>query len=365
MKKVVFTGIVTLLIMQAAAQKIVMRASNWQCNDSAVEFVTYKSHPAMHILNSNDMAELKNVRFSNGTIEFDWAPEDPNFAGIYFRQQDKMERECFYLRVSAAQTPGSMTAVQYAPFVKGVNLWDLYPHYQSGAKFKAGEWNHIKLVISGRTMQAFVNDMNMPALNIPWLEGDTGAGSIAFDGKGYVANLVVKEEMLNISTGVDPTYNDPRYLRDWSVSQPVPLPAQQEPYYATLPAVEATYKPIAAEWLGLINLTRIYGGSRERRMVYLKTKLHTEKEQDRQVALGFSDEIWVYVNGRPVYVDKNIFGRPLSKQPGGRCSIENASFKLPLQKGDNEIVVILANNFYGWGLIARLDTMEGIAVVKD
>jgi len=44
----------------------------------------------------------------------------------------------------------------------------------------------------------------------------------------------------------------------------------------------------------------------------------------------------------------------------GRCTIENASFKLPLKEGKNEILVATANYFYGWGIIARLDDTNGI-----
>jgi hypothetical protein len=46
--------------------------------------------------------------------------------------------------------------------------------------------------------------------------------------------------------------------------------------------------------------------------------------------------------------------------PKSRCTIENASIKLPLNEGENEILIGLANYFYGWGIIARLDDMNGI-----
>lgn len=64
-------------------------------------------------------------------------------------------------------------------------------------------------------------------------------------------------------------------------------------------------------------------------------------------------------------VDKNLFDEILRKQPRARCSTENTSFSLPLQAGNNEIMIGIANDFYGWGIIARLDTMDGIEVVGD
>jgi hypothetical protein len=67
---------------------------------------------------------------------------------------------------------------------------------------------------------------------------------------------------------------------------------------------------------------------------------------------------------RLAYVDKNLFMSPGMKEPAGRCAVENTSFRLPLKAGENELLVGVANNFYGWGIIARLDNMETIQVIK-
>lgn len=360
---------VVLFYVDLAAQQIPMTPDRWQFKTGQVKFEEYKSKTAMHLLHNKELAVLKDLAFTNGTIEFDWAPEDEFFAAMYFRWKDTLETECFYLRVQAGIIPGAMQAVQYAPFIKGINLWDLLPHFQGPASFKKGEWNHIKLVISGARMLAYVNDMERPAIQVPRLEGNTSSGSLAFDGKGLIANLVVKADQtegLTATEDFDPTYNDPRYLRQWSVSQATPLPAQQEPFFFLPPKIETTWAPVVAERRGLVNITRLYGGNnKDRKMVWLKTKLRANVAQERLVALGFSDEIWVYLNGRLVYADKNLFGYPGSKPPLGRCSIENSSFRLPLVQGDNEVLVALAANFYGWGLIARLDLMSGIEVVKE
>ena len=37
-----------------------------------------------------------------------------------------------------------------------------------------------------------------------------------------------------------------------------------------------------------------------------------------------------------------------------------ASFTLPLEAGDNEVAVAIANNFFGWGLMLRLADPEGV-----
>lgn len=82
------------------------------------------------------------------------------------------------------------------------------------------------------------------------------------------------------------------------------------------------------------------------------------------MSLGFSDEVWVFINGQILYVDKNYFGTPNQKLSKGRCIIENTRIKLPLNEGENEIMIGLANYFYGWGIVARLDDTDGISLKK-
>jgi len=69
----------------------------------------------------------------------------------------------------------------------------------------------------------------------------------------------------------------------------------------------------------------------------------------------------VFVNGKQVFADKNLYQPPAArKNPDGRCSLENGSFTLPLNKGKNEITMAIANNFYGWGAILRLADVNGL-----
>jgi hypothetical protein len=67
------------------------------------------------------------------------------------------------------------------------------------------------------------------------------------------------------------------------------------------------------------------------------------------------------VNGKLAYADKNLWElEETRKFPDGRCSLENGSFTLALEPGENEVAVALANNFYGWGLMLRLTDPEGV-----
>ncbi|MBO9151727.1 hypothetical protein ACFOTA_05880 [Chitinophaga sp. GCM10012297] len=373
MKKVMIALVLLLPSAMLFAQKknaevrIPMTPDRWETKAGSVSFTGYKSRPAIRLLTQNDAAVVKGLDFSSGTIEFDWAPEGPYFAGFYFRRKDTLETECFYLRTHVEGIPNAMQAVQYAPFLDGVNLWDLLPNYQGPADVKKNEWNHFKLVISGQRMVVYVNDMQRPALHVPQLLGNTRSGAIAFDGAGKIANLVIRPDQvegLSPEPESDPTYNDPRYLRNWQISSVKDLPWGQEPFNYKAPQLNENWKSINAERLGMINITRTYGKTKDRRMVWLKIKLKAAKAQIRRVDLAFNDEVWIYLNNLSLFTDKNIFATPLSKQPLGRMSLENTHFDLPLKEGENEILVAISNHFYGWGLIARLDDMEGIEVIQ-
>ena len=113
---------------------------------------------------------------------------------------------------------------------------------------------------------------------------------------------------------------------------------------------------------GLVNLTYNFGQteSGSRRLTWLKTTINAKTAISKRLDLGFSDEVWLFINGQPLYIDKNYYGSPGMKEPKGRCTLENSSIDIPLQEGENEILIGLTNYFYGWGVIARFSNNEGI-----
>ena len=141
----------------------------------------------------------------------------------------------------------------------------------------------------------------------------------------------------------------------------------QAPRYADLPKTSAQWAPIDAERQGLIDVSRVYGlplKRPERAVVWLKTTIHSETAQQKHAELGWAREVFVFVNGQIVYADKNLYQPPAArKEPDGRLSLENGSLILPLKAGDNELVVAVANNFYGWGIAMHLDDTKDVRVL--
>jgi hypothetical protein len=350
-------------IQTVEVKKISLKPESWDFKPQTAEFVEYKSRPVIKLLTSDQLVMARAINFTNGIIEYDMEPLDPRFTSLYFRWKDFKENECFYFRTDRAGNPHANDAIQYAPFIGGVNLWDMLPGFQTNADFKKGEWNHVKLVVSGKQMRVYVNDMVHLALEVPMLEGNVTSGTIGFDGKVIISDLVIKYnevEGLSSEAGTDLTNYDPRYLRKWQVSAPVTTAKGIDFSDDYAPNPETKWEDISAERQGLINLTRKFGQTVGRRIVWIKTDIYSDKVQDKVLHLGFSDEIWMKINGKPLYIDKNLYGTPMAKQPEGRCSLENSSIKVPFSEGKNQLMIGVANYFYGWGIVARFDDTEGI-----
>lgn len=352
---------------------ISLTPDKWEFKEGKVEFFDKNGAKAMRIKQGNQGAVLlKDVVFKDGTIEFDFEPASPMTLGssptVYFRgNAQKNDTEIFYIR-ARPNRPTANDAIQYASILGGVNMWDMYPEYQAPALFEADKTNHLKMVISGKQIRVYVNDMNKPALQIPELEGNTSEGSIALDGGVVISNMQIKPDVvenLPAFAAPDLTDHDAQYLRNWTVTKPIELPGGSELTNANLPKPETFAETISAERLGLINLTRKFGGNNKRKVVWLKARIKTETAQKNVMQLGFSDEVWIFLNNQMVYLDKNLYLQaPMRKYPEGRISVQNTKVNLNLKQGENELLIAVANDFYGWGIIARLETMEGVEFIK-
>lgn len=356
----------TVLIAQKKAPAgPALTADHWTFAAQKVSFVPEDGRSVMKLAPDAGPVITKDFIFKDGTIEFDVKPTTFTF---YFRHQDAAENECIYFRMTQDGKPSIGDAVQYAPYVKGVLLWNTYPQYQTSASFTQRAWNHVKLVVSGAQMRLYINESTTPTLDVGQLEANTADGRLGFEGEMSVANLIVKPNQvagLSPEASIDPVRYDPRYIRSWAVSDPFVTPKNVDFGETFLPTPDTKWQVLTAERQGLLNLTRPFGRSTERRFVWLKLAIKSDIARKRKLNFGFVDEAWVYLNGQLAYVDKNRYGRPIAKEPDGRCSIENTSFTLPLRAGRNELLIGLANDFYGWAAIARIDDLNGLEIIPD
>ena len=210
-----------------------------------------------------------------------------------------------------------------------------------------------------------MNDATSPTLQVGRLEGDAIKGSLRLQGPGTFANMVIAPDAvdgLSPEPAGDLLEGDRGLVRNLSAFSA--LPNGKDPTYKELPSTSQEWRTISTERNGLVNLSREYGRplpEPNRAVAWLKTTITSDKKQTKKVDIGWTRELWVFVNGKLVYADKNLFEvEGARKFPDARCSLENGAFTLPLEAGDNEVAVAIANNFFGWGLKLRVADPEGV-----
>lgn len=371
MKKLLFC---LLMFCQAAmAQNLELTSDKWEYEEGKVTFFERDGTRYMQIMAGNQGAVLlKDFEFWNGTIEFDFEPTGTmsldSSPAVYFRSDAQINNsEIFYIRARPSN-PRANDAIQYAPILESVNMWDMYPQYQAPAFFEVNKSNHLKIVVNGAQMRVYVNDMTKPTLQITKLEGTGNGKMLGIDGGMIVSNFQLKPDHVEDLPAIpapDLTAHDANYIRQWSASLPIDLPLGNEPIQSSLPGNEEFTELLKAENAGLINLTRKFGANESRKLLFLKATITSQEASKPNMQLGFSDEVWVFVNGQLAFLDKNIYRNPaMRKYPDGRISIQNSKFTLPLKQGENEVIIAVANDFFGWGIMARLENMEGIEFAK-
>lgn len=359
--------------------RVPMVPAQWSVKGTA----SFSDDPQLHaaaLVIKKGSAVLENIEFSDGTISFD-AKFAGGISGLTFRQHGNSS-EVVYFR-PGIDCPVSDDCIQYMPRDHGIFEWDLYGQYQTRGPIHMSAWNHIKLVVSKRRLNVFVNDSQDPVLVVNRMAGAYRAGELELHGAAAFANLVLEPGKID---GLAPdgatavTQIDHRFLRNWAAASPFVVPSRMDkslgenvgiaPNYADIPASSKSWQNVTADSGGLLNLTRAYGNAQTGNAIvgtWLKTEIDSDRAQVKQVAIGWTREVWVFVNGKQVFADRNLYGVPgQSKNPDGRLSLVNGTFTLPLRKGKNEIAVMLDDNFgggaqhFGWGLQMRLDDVGSI-----
>ena len=89
------------------------------------------------------------------------------------------------------------------------------------------------------------------------------------------------------------------------------------------------------------------------KLIYARTTITADKDEVRKLALGYSDEVSVFLNGRILYRGRSA---QAFRDPGflGIVTPDNDALYLPLKKGSNELVLALSELGGGWGFVARL-----------
>ncbi|MFC2164116.1 SMP-30/gluconolactonase/LRE family protein [Acidobacteriota bacterium] len=311
-------------------------------------------------------AILKDVEFGNGVIEVDVAFEGSRcFAGIMFHIHQGRNFEDFYLRPHKSNFPD---ALQYTPVVKGMGGWQLFngDGYTALAVIPYKQWIHVKLEVSGTQGRVFLDNAETPALVINTLRFGPIKGSIGLkapnNGLAHFANFKYREDN---SLAFDPAPEPvipPGMLKEWELSQPIKVTQiNREIHPDNQNSPELKWEQIESDPAGLVNISHYAAKmGREPDCVLARTTINCDKDELRKLNFGYSDEVSVFLNGKILYRGNGEFRRR-DYHFAGTAGLHDTVF-LPLKKGSNELLLMVTENFGGWGYLCQLAPLHGEAV---
>ena len=339
--------------------------TNWLLGDNTTitEFAGRKS--------LSGTAYLKNIEFLNGTIEVDFfTTGERNFGGIMFRVQSFNEYEWCWLRMH--KTNGFIEdGIQYAPVFNGAACWQL-----NGGKggidkvfVPKNEWTHMKIEVLNTTAKLFIGDMNNPAMVIDNLRLGLKKGYIGlksnFKESVYFSNFTymidsdktIENRRQTVSPNILSKWQlSPQFkIHDFSEIETYPGKRLSEIKKWIIPDIDIS---------GLINISKdLVRTGDDPDCAILRTYLIADKDTTVMMNFGYSDAANIFLNQKPLFWGNSAY-RSRNEAFGGWISYYDAVY-LNLKKGRNELLVLVAEVFGGWGFQAKLQEMKNISTVIE
>lgn len=357
MKKLIYLFIPVfscqISIAQSASSKVDMIFSNWNFPENAV-FERFENRETLVL--KNGRAIVKNLIFTNGTIEVDvYANSIRSFAGISFRKQnDNMEE--VYMRMHKSS---QADAIQYTPILNNESNWQLFKEYQAQVSFKDTGWNSLRIEVNNKSAEVFVNDEKV--LFIDHLRTDQSWGEIGlfslFQNRFSNFKITHKDEV-EIPVKNDNNNVDFNIISQWEITNAKPYKGE---YLNSDDFLKEKYITVNTERSGLLLISKYikksspgnFEQNKEDYTIASKT-FYTDKKESKLFSFDYSDKIIVYLNGKVIFKGDNSF---LAKglQYMGHMDINANKLFLPLKKGINKIHCIVIDKANGWGIIGKLE----------
>jgi hypothetical protein len=126
---------------------------------------------------------------------------------------------------------------------------------------------------------------------------------------------------------------------------------------------EGDWRSVPADGRGLVSFAEhllIPQGTR-RWATLARLRLTSPGEKTVRLDFGFSDEVTVFLNGRPIMSGDQRYSFDNPRQEGV-IGFHQATVYLPLLSGENELILAISDGFGGWGVMGRLDDAAGVRV---
>ncbi|MFQ5527919.1 MAG: serine hydrolase [Thermoanaerobaculia bacterium] len=350
--------------LAALLEEVPFDSDRWHIEAAQSRVVQHQGRTSLYLRDGT--AWVEDVEFTDGVVEFDIAfTDERGFMGMLWRLQDADNYEEFYVRPHQSGNPD---ANQYTPASDGLTSWQLYhgPGYNAPVEYRYDEWNRIRVVVSGRQAEVYINDMRRPALFIREQKRAVRAGRIGLNAFSAPAHF----SAFRFHAGEPPAFRSlpppPRQavegtIMTWEVGatfdwatlrDEIELPAQM--------AQAQSWRKLSSESSGLANLSQVVARGEGKNAVFARVTIDSLRAQTVGMRFGYSDLVRVYLNGQAIYAGDNRY-RSRDYRYLGTIGFFDEVF-LALRPGENQLWFAVAEDFGGWGLQAILDSAEGITV---
>ena len=366
-----FAGIVLVVlsfnqVTASESNKIIpFDSQRWDITGIETSIEDYLGRQSLLI--KGGIAVVEDSEFTDGIIEYDVAfPDERGFVGVVWRFQDAQNFEKFYIRPHQSGNPD---ASQYTPVLNGMTGWQLYPQYSARISFPYNEWIHVKVVVSGKSAEIYLNDMNQPALFISELKSGIESGKVGVETENFAAAYFSNFSFTPMSNpplkGVaqDSNLVSEGNIMSWMVSNTF----DQKLFDGVAQLTDnvkqnLTWKKLTSDSSGLANLSRTQGIEEDKNTVFVRATIISEEDQIKPLKIGFSDRIKLYLNNQAIFeAEDYVLSRDYRFL--GTIGYFDTVY-LPLNSGSNELWIEISESFpvTGWGLQAKFEDLEGISL---
>lgn len=309
---------------------------------------------------------LKNEKAIDFTAGFDmYLTGARSYPGILFRKTNEKEYERIYFR---PHLPAFFqNVVQHVSTFNGIDSWQLYkgPGHTAALELPLKRWFHVKLSVKGHQATLYIENNTAPVMVVEnLLHGDV-PGSIELDatddGAACFSNFVLQEYSTE-PVPVQPKQDlPPGIVSKWELSPALKLADYDLEKYPLSQGVEIkNWKEAECREDGIVDVSRFcsFEGNIPN-VVFARTNLYSDVAQNKLYSFGYSDIIAVFLNGELLFMGNSSY---TSRDPNFQGIVGlNDYLNLSLRKGNNELMIALAETFGGWGFIFQ----DAKAVIQD
>ena len=349
-----------------SADNFVLSSPNGVSANASPQYAEFLGRKSVYL--PSGLLNIKGSKMRDGTIDVDVATKPGAlFAGIAFRVESDANLEMVYIRPGLIDT---LEAMQYTPRLNGDAIWQLLntSHEKASAHFPKDEWFHIRLVIAGRSCTVFMNkspDPTMTVTNLRRGDSEGGIGLWGLGGGAYFSNLSYAPAPTRAPLPDLPPFYEAGLVSDWELS---PAFDAAEVDAATYPTSIAHWDKVHTEDPGFVLVNRYRtspamfpmppreemqkGHVKGAKVVFARAHIVSPAAEDKTLNIGYSDDIVVYLNGKPVFSGKNA----LSYRSDDALGVFGLNDHVPihLNAGDNELLVAVTEYNGGWAFECKL-----------